>query len=243
VLVVNPLAPQAIRPALDEARTQKVPIVAQESKEGGPFLTNVTADVESAVSAATALIKAAGKGGKVAAVTAPPLAEILVRENTAFDKDAAADGLTVLDKQPNTMISPPGAKAIADAFKQKYGKDLTAIWTFNDTSATGIASSLGGDFTPQVYSINGQPEAIPFVKDGRITATWDLRQDKLGQALAYGALAGLCGKTIPSELVVPVVKIDKSNVDSYRALADRVGDPFDIQLEQKDGRSFIKVGS
>lgn len=241
VLVVNPLAPQAIRPALDEARAKNVPIVAQESKEGGPFLTNVTADVETAVSEATALMKAGG--GKVAAVTAPPLAEILVRENTAFDQDAAADGLTVVDRQPNTQISPQGAKQIADTYKQKYGADLSAIWTFNDTSAVGIASSLGGSFTPKLYSINGQPEAIPFVKDGRITATWDLRQDKIGQALAFGALAALCGKQIPTELVVPVTKIDQSNVGSYRPLADRTDDPFDVQLETRNGRSYVQVGS
>jgi len=243
VLVVNPLAPQAIRPALDEARAKRVPIVAQESMEGGPFLTNITVDVESAIKEATAQIKADGKGAKVGAVTGPPLAEILVRENTAFDKQAAANGLTVVEKQANMMISPQGAKAIADSYKQKYGKELTAIWTFNDTSATGIASSLGGDFAPELFSINGQPEAIPFVKDGRITATWDLRQDKIGQALAYGALAGLCGKTIPKELVIPVTKIDKSNVDTYRPLSARVGDPFDVQLEDKDGRSYLKVGS
>jgi len=241
VLVINPLAVQAIEPALSQVRDKDVPIVAQETRQGGPYATNVTADVETAVSEATAQIKAEGEGGKVAAVTGPPLAEILVRENTAFEENAKKDGLTVVESQANTQISPAGAKAVADGYKQKYGNDLTAIWTFNDTSAVGIASSFGPDFQPELYSINGQPEAIPFVKDGRITATWDLRQDKLGQALAYAALQALCNKELPKEIVVPVQKIDKSNVESYRPLSDRANDPFQVELEERDGRTFIKI--
>ena len=240
-LVVNPVDPNATKPALDRARAAKIPIIAQETTIGGPYFTNVSADVEAAATQGAELLgQTLGKGAKVAAVNGPAFAEVIVRENKAFAAAAKDAGLQLVETAVNQKITPQDAKAFADSWKQKYGADLKGVWTFNDTSAVGVASSTGGTFTPKIVSINGQPEAIPLVKDGRILATWDIQQDKLGQALAYASLAAICGKQVPAEIVIPVKKIDKSNVDSWRPLTDRVNDPFDVQFEKRGGRDYLK---
>lgn len=240
VLIANPIDPNATRPVFDRARSQDVPIIAQETTVGGPFFTNVTADVESAARQGAELLAAeVGPGGKVTALEGPALAEVLVRENKAFAAGAQEAGLDVVDTQVNQMITPEGARAIGDAWRQEFGADLKGIWTFNDTSAVGVASAFSGGEAPAIVSINGQPEAIPLVESGQILATFDLQQDRIGQALAYAALAALCDQEVPEEIVVPVTLIDASTVGSYRPLAERVKDPFEVVLEERDGRSYV----
>jgi len=240
VLIANPIDPNATRPVFDRARSQDIPVIAQETTVGGPFFTNVTADVEAAATQGAQLLsEAVGSGGQVAALEGPALAEVIVRENTAFAAAAQEAGLEVVDTKVNQMITPEGARAIGDAWRQQYGADLKGIWTFNDTSAVGVASAFSGGDAPTIVSINGQPEAIPLVESGQILATFDLQQDKIGQALAYAALAALCDQEVPEEIVVPVTLIDSSTVSSYRPLAERVEDPFEVVLEERDGRSYV----
>jgi ribose transport system substrate-binding protein len=241
VLIANPVDPNATKPAFDAARKAGIPVIAQETKIGGPFFSNVGADVEAAAAGGAEVLAEMAKGGKVAAVLGPPFAEVLVRENTAFKAKAKELGIDVVEEKVNQQITPQAAKGFADAWKQKYGADLKGVWTFNDVSAIGVASSIGGTFNPVIASINAQPDALPLVKAGKIAATFDIQQDKLAQALAYAALAAICGQDAPEEIVIPVKRVDKSNVDSHRPLSERVNDEFKVEFEERDGRTFMKT--
>ncbi len=238
VLIANPVDPNATLPAFDRARAQGIPVIAQDTTIGGPFFTNVTADVEAAAAQGAGLLKEAVGDGQVVAMTGPAFAEVLVREAEAFAAEAEAVGLDVVDTQVNQQITPQGAQAIASAWRDRYGAELAGIWTFNDTSALGAASAFPGE-KPVIVSINGQPEVIPLVESGDVLATFDLQQDKLGQALAYSALAAICGDEVPEEIVVPAELIDQSTVGDYRPLEERVDDPFEVTFEERDGRTYV----
>ncbi len=239
VLIANPIDANATVSAFDAAREAGIPIVAQETTIGGPFLTNITADVESAATTGAALLAEAVGDGSVGAINGPDFVQVIRRENEAFAAGAAESGLTVADTQVNQAITPDAARAIADGWKQQFGADLAGIWTFNDTSAVGAASAVDDTFKPVIVSINGQPEAIPLVESGAILATFDLQQDKLGQALAFAALAGICESEVPEEIVIPVKEINADNVGEWRPLTDRISDPFDVRFEEIDGRTFL----
>jgi ribose transport system substrate-binding protein len=239
VLVVNPVDPNAVIPALEEARAAGIPIVAQETTTGGPFFTNVTADVEFAAAEGARILKEQVGDGQVGAIAGPTFAEVIVRENEAFAASAAEAGLTVADTQTNQQITPDAARQIADAWKQQFGADLAGIWTFNDTSAVGAASAVDDTFAPVIVSINGQPDAIPLVEQGVIHATFDLQQDKLGQALAFAALAAICEQEVPEEIVIPVKEINADNVAEWVPLTERVDDPFAVEFEERDGRTYL----
>ncbi len=242
VLVINPVDPNAVQGVLGDVRAKNIPIVVQDTKVGGPYFTNVTADVESAAAAGAALLKATVGDGKVAVIAGPPFAEVLVRESEAFKAAAAEVGLNVVDTQTNMTISPDAARGFAEAWKQQYGSDLAGIWTFNDTSAVGVAAALGGDFTPALVSINGQPEAIPLVKAGTILATYDLQQDMLGRALAFAAIAALCNVTVPADIWVESKLIDSTNVDSWVNPADRGKKDIKVKLEERNGQTYLVEG-
>lgn len=242
VLLINPVDPNAVQGVLADVRAKNIPIVVQDTKVGGPYLTNVTADVESAAAAGAALLKKQVGDGKVAVIDGPPFAEVLVRESAAFKDAAAKVGLNVVDTQTNTAITPDAARGFAEAWKQKYGKDLAGIWTFNDTSAVGVAAALGGDFKPALVSINGQPEAIPLVKAGTMLATYDLQQDMLGRALAFAAIAALCKQSVPADIWVESKLIDSTNVGGWVNPADRGKKDVTVRLDQRNGKTYLVQG-
>lgn len=239
VLLINPVAPEAVQGVLGDVQAAGIPVVVQDTSFGGPYYTNVTADVESAARAGAQRMKELVGDGQVAVINGPPFAEVLVREADAFAAAADEVGLDIVDTQTNQDITPDGASAIAEAWKQQYGADLAGIWTFNDTSATGVASAFDADFQPALVSINGQPEAIPLIADGTLDATWDLQQDMLGRALAYAAIAAICGEELPTDIWVQSKLIDADNVADWVSPADRGQESIDVGLQEIDGRTFL----
>ncbi len=241
VLVANPIDPNATKAGFDKARAAGIPVIAQETTVGGPFFTNVGADVEAAAAGGAQDLKAAVGDGKVGAIIGPPIAEVLTRQANAFAAKAKEIGLNVVDTQTNARITPQAAKGFADAWKQKLGAGLKGVWTFNDVSAIGVASSTGGDFTPAIVSINAQPDAIPLVQSGKLLATYDIQQDKLGQMLAYASLQSICGGKVPESIWIPVVKYDKGNVGQWKPLSERGNEPLtSVAFEERDGKNYLK---
>ena len=242
VLLINPVDPNAVQGVLADVRTANIPIVVQDTKAGGPYFTNVTADVEAAAAAGAKLLKETVGDGNVTAVIGPPFAEVIVRETDTFAATAAEVGLNVVETQTNGDISPDTARGLTQAWKQQYGADLAGIWTFNDTSAVGVAAAFDAGFKPVLVSINGQPEAIPLVKDGTILATFDLQTEMLGRALAYAAIAAICGETVPEDIWVESKLIDASNVDQWVNPAERGKKDVSVVLEERDGKTYLVEG-
>ncbi|MFI0406714.1 sugar ABC transporter substrate-binding protein [Actinomadura sp. 3N508] len=240
-LIANPVDPNATQGVFAQVRQKKIPIIVLDTKVGGPYFTTIHDDVDFAGADGAKELKRIVGDGKVAAMFGPSFAELLNWEKAAFEAGAKESGLNVVERQVNQKITPADAKAIAESWRQKYGADLKGIWTFNDTSAIGAASALGGGFAPAIVSINGQPDAIPLVKAGKISATYGVPYDKTGQALAYAALRAICGAKVPQEIWIPTVKLDKTNVDTWQPIAQRVNNPFSIAFEQREGKTYAKL--
>ncbi len=242
VLIVNPVDPQATEGVLSQVRAHNIPIVALDTKIGGPYFTTVHDDMEYAGSQGAIQLKKLVGNGDVAEMAGPPFAEILNWEKESFEAEAKQIGLHVVDVKVNQQITPQAATQIADGWKAKYGSALKGIWTFNDTSAEGVVATLGGGFNPQIVSINGQPEALPLVKAGKINTTFGVAYDKTGQALAYAALRALCKQSVPSTIYIPTVKLDQATVGSWEPVAQRVDNPFNVSFQTVDGKTYIKLG-
>ena len=105
-----------------------------------------------------------------------------------------------------------------------------------------MIATLGGGFNPQIVSINGQPEALPLVKAGKINTTFGVPYDKTGQALAYAALRALCHQSVPATIYIPTVKLNQSTVGSWEPVAQRVNNPFTVSFQTVSGKTYIKLG-
>jgi len=239
VLIINPVDPTVTDNVLQEVIDGGTPVVVQDTpNDDGRYFTAVNADVESAAVAGAAALKELVGDGEVAVIIGPPFATVLIREAEAFAAAAADVGLNIVDTQTSGNPGDPGAaQTIAEAWKQQH-PNLAGIWTFNDTSAVGVAATFDDSWAPALVSINGQPEAIPLVEAGRIAATFDLQTNVLARALAYSAASAICGVKLPTNVYVESVLIDSDNVADWVNPADR---PIDSDLEQQeiDGRTFI----
>jgi len=241
-LIVNPVDPNAVQGALADVKAAGIPVIAEDTEVGGPYYTSVQSDSGVAGAEGAALMKSEVSDGDVAQMNGPPFAEILERSRIGFEAGADEEGLNIVDTQVNAQITPDAAKALAEQWKQRYGADLKGIWTFNDVSATGVASTFDDGYKPVLISINGQPDIIPLIKAGTVTATFDLQTDVAGRTLAYAAINAICGVELPEQIWVGAKLIDASNVDSWVPPAERAKDGGTITLEERDGKTYV-VGS
>jgi len=239
VLIINPVDPTVTDNVLQEVIDGGTPVVVQDTpNDDGRYFTAVNADVESAAVAGAAVLKELVGDGEVAVLIGPPFATVLIRQAEAFAAAAEEVGLNIVETQTSGNPGDPGAaQTIAEAWKQQH-PNLAGIWTFNDTSAVGVAATFDDSWAPALVSINGQPEAIPLVEAGRIAATYDLQTNLLARALAYSAAAAICEVKLPSNVYVESVLIDKDNVADWINPADREIES-DLELQEIDGRTFI----
>lgn len=240
VLIANPVDPHATEAVFGQVRARGIPIVALDTKIGGPYFTTVHDDMEYAGAEGAKALKALVGNGGVGEIAGPPFAEVLTWERQAFEAEAKQIGLHIIAIGVNQQLSPPGGAQIAAAWKVKYGSAMKGMWTTSDSTAIGVVSTLGGGFSPHIVSINGQPEALPLVKSGKINTTFGVPYDKTGQALAWAALRALCKKSAPQEIFIPTIKLTAANVGSWEPISQRLNNPFELSFEQRNGQTYVK---
>ncbi len=237
-LIINPVDPTVTAAAVQEVVDAGIPVVVQDTDNDGTYFTSVNADVISAAEEGAALLKELVGDGSVGVIIGPPFATVLLRQAETFAAAAEEVGLNVIDTQTSgNPGDPSAAQSIAEAWKQQ-APDLAGVWTFNDTSAVGVAATFDDDFAPALVSINGQPEAIPLIEGGRIDATFDLQQDMIARSLAYAAATAICGGELPADVWVQSKLIDADNVGDWVTPVER-GVESEIGLEEIDGKTFI----
>lgn len=241
-LIIWPIDPQGIQPALDDARAADIPIIVQDTPDAGEVTSNFQVNNEQAAEQAAALVgETVGEGSDVAIIQGLPIVGVLAARNEGFAAGAAAAGLNVVAEQVNEKDNADGARPIVDAWKSQFGATLKGILAYNDPSALGAASAVGGDFTPVVVGMNGDSDGVAAVKDGRLLATWDFRPVELGNGLAWAAHEVLTGSTIPATVNVEMTKIDKATADSWRPIEDRLTAPMTVSIEDRAGEAYLSV--
>ena len=239
LLIVNPIDATATQPALDRAREAGIQVLSQETEQAGPYETILkTTNFEAAQEMTSYLSEEVGDGG-VLAIAGPPIAEVVIARNEGFDQGAADAGLNVLDTQVNEDITPETARAVTGTMQQQFGDQVEAIWAFNDTSALGAASAFTDGFSPVLIGMNGSQEAIDAINEGVMTATWDLQIVKYAKAMAWAADQALQGESLPEVINVEMQRIDESNIDEWQPPEELIGQDFEIELEERDGGTFL----
>jgi ABC-type sugar transport system substrate-binding protein len=241
-IIIWPLDPNGIQAALDKARQANIPIIVQDTPDAGDVTSNFQVNnFESAKEAAALVAQTVGEGSEVGIIEGLPVVGVLIARNEGFAVGAQESGLKIVGQQVNDKDSADGARPIADAWKAKYGATLKGILAYNDPSALGAASAIGGDFTPVVVGINGDAEGVAAVKDGRLLATFDFMPVELGNGLAWGAHQILTGNTLPAQVNFEMTLIDSSNAGAWTSSADRLLSPMKVGIEERDGKSYLVV--
>ncbi|MBA3382202.1 MAG: sugar ABC transporter substrate-binding protein [Actinobacteria bacterium] len=240
-LIVAPVDPNAVQPALQRAREKGVKIVVTDVFVGGPYATNIaTSPYDAGYQGAQRLAKLVGNG-RVAAIEGPSFAgPVLTERNRGFGNGAGATKLDVVSSQTNFKITPDGARDIVEAWRLKYGSSLKGIWAFNDLSALGAASALSGDFQPKVVGLNGEPAAIDAIKAGKMAATFDLQPAVIAHSLAWAADSARCNKTMAKTIFVGVKLYTAANAKSWVPWAQLPQQPFKMATKTVNGKVFVQ---
>lgn len=149
---------------------------------------------------------------------------------TCFTAAAKKYGLDVEAQQNNTNDTQSSAQPIIQSLLTKYPQ-TQAIWNYNDDTALGASAALTqvgkkvytgkGSAKGSVidFGINGDPDAITAIKQGRETGTWDTNNTATGLA-AIKALSYYLGKTKvknpPKSLTVTSLMFTKANIGTYK---------------------------
>jgi ABC-type sugar transport system substrate-binding protein len=219
VLAIWPLDPKGIRPTLDRARAAGIKVLTMWT----PVAIGQAADYQYAeapaalkvAALAAAKIKADGKTCKVGIIQGLPVVPILKARNVALEAGAKAAGCQILEKQVNDKDSADGALPIVQAWKTKWGSEMTAVLAYNDPSALGAVAAKGGDFNPVVTGMNADPAALQAITKGDMLATTTIPNPEMGNAMAYGGAQLLSGKAVPKFLFGKCDVITKANAAKY----------------------------
>ena len=244
VLIVAPVNPQAVQPALNAARAKGVKIVATDIFVGGPYATNVaTSPRDSGYEAARYLKQAVGSGA-VAAILAPTFAgEVIAARNRGFLAGAKDFGLNLVAQDTATAFSPDEGAKILGTYRVKYGSSLKGVWIFNDVLALAAPALTGGGFDPAILGVNGIPAFIGMIQGGKAAATWNLHPEAIAHTLAWASHRAICGLKMPKNIFVPVTKVDRSNVSKWVAWEKLPTLPFTVKLTTKQRKTTVGLGS
>lgn len=229
------LDPAAMEPAFERAAAAGIPVVGFNSE--APSVNTVIKQsvfwtCESTEDAA-AFIAGIKPNGKVLVMGGAPV-PVLNFVVECFEKAAEAAGLTVLDRQDNVKDAPGPAQPIAADLLTRH-PDVDAFWTLGDTTAAGVYAALQAaglgvmtkdqDGVLLVANCCGGTPSADAISAGRLSAVYDTQSVEAGAA-AIGALKTVLvdGKSpadMPKEILIPTVRYDFDNIDTYVPYPDR----------------------
>lgn len=242
VIIVWPVDPQGLQPAIQEADDAGIPVIVQDTADGGPYVTNFKgSDADAAADAAALIATTVGEGAGVGHIEGLPVVGVLAARNEGFVVGAKEHGLEIVVNQVNEQDSADGARPIVDAWKTSVGDELDAIFAYNDPSALGAASAVDGGFAPVVIGMNGSAEGVDGVRDGRLLATVDFHPVEQGIGLGWAAFEALEGRTLPDTILTTSTLITQDNVDEWTPIADALALDYDVAVVEQDGASVLQV--
>lgn len=194
-----------------------IPVVSFVNRLQGTFVTHVGSDDHAVgYNGAKALFEGMDRKGKVLAIEGNPAAPTS-RNRVAGMKDAAAEfpGIEVLDIVTG-MYQKPAAHEVTVAALKAY-PEIDGIWAANDVMVYGAFDALNeAGRSAKLVGANGLDGAIRMIEDGTMLATVEFSAFKIACTAARAGLMHLKGETVPADITVPSVLIDKTNLAPWK---------------------------
>ena len=218
LLVINPVDFQQIRPALEEARDEGVPVVIVDSQVSDPALVACTIASDNygaGVLCAEHLIRTRDSA-RIALLEHPTAQSALDRIQGFCDTIADYPQYQIAGRASSDgqlELAMPALDSLLDA-----DPDIDVVMALNDPTALGAMAALEErqllDRT-LVYGVDGAPEAKNMIFEGVMTATVAQSPIQIGQTTAQVIYQILSGEDYESEIIVPVELITAENVGQF----------------------------
>lgn len=227
-IIVFPLAPGTLNPALNQARAAGIKVLGfnaiVQKPAAGASIAPYDADFDQGEDYQGAQLLAKyvsdqlhGKGNVLGigiGVPVPSIHFMVQNFQTYFKQDApSASWVSTVDNATDDIAG--GEKVAADA-ATRFHNNIQGVMAYNDDSAIGAAVALknAGVKNPIIVGQNGDPQGVNALKTGQMSAMIDITPWR--QALIAATMMNdlLTGKKVPNWVANPVILYTKSNVGS-----------------------------
>lgn len=221
-IIVFPLSQDSLTPALNRAKQGGIKVLGfnaildQNQANIAPYDANF--DQGETFSGAQLVAdyvnnKLGGKGKVLGVGIGVPVPSLQLMVHN-FKSGVTKSGANWIDTVSNpTDDIAGGQKAVADALTKHKG-DVQAVMAYNDDSAIGasLAFKNAGISNPIITGMNGDPQGVEAIKDGRMSAMVDIvpwREALVGEAIVKRMLNG---QTVPKWTGTPVELYTRDNI-------------------------------
>ena len=222
-IVITPVNPGAIGPAVQKARDAKIPVVCADIGKTGPvnalLISNNYKGGEMAMQFIDKTLKAKGiKGKKVGVGPVQPQWTYARQRGEGFKDMAKKLGYTVASE----LVPPtPDAQGGYDAMQQMMSAvpDVTAVFFCSGREAVGAANAIKAADKPIiVVGYNGDPEEIQAMRDGIMAADIAQQPYNIGYASVQLLKRIWAGEKFEDAVVpVDVALLTPDTIDKFQA--------------------------
>lgn len=218
-LIVLATDNSGVVPAIEEAKSKGIPIITADavvkSDKVDTFIG--TENYEAGKQIGEYLkkkIEADGKPVKIAVVTS--IKSFVQQERLRGFKEAlnGVQGVTILNEQPG--YDREESMATVENILQA-NPDVNYIFATAENSVLGALAALESAKNDKVKIVGFDvtDEAAEGIRNGHILAMIQQQPEKIGEVALQAALDAIHGKQLEKKISVPVILIDKSNVDEH----------------------------
>jgi ribose transport system substrate-binding protein len=182
------------------------------------------------------LFKSMNGKGKIIHIDGVPAAITAQNRKKGFERAVKeTPGIEVLASQPGNYRRLPAVQ-VFENLMQRFPV-IDAIVCANDDMAVGIAEALiaaGRGGQARVVGIDGIPDATAAIAAGKMFATADFSGHDQAYLAVTAAVRHLRKQPVPKDVSLPVVIIDKSNVQTFmRTPEERAVPSWDKSISGK----------
>jgi len=215
-ILIVPIDPDGIVPAIEAANEAGIPVVTMDiSASGGEQSTVVRSDnVAGGRLAAQELIELVGGSGKVAELEGTPGVETTNLRHEGFSDEVRASGnVEVVARQTANFDRTQGLN-VTENILQAH-PDLEGIFAHNDEMALGAVRALGSRAGREVFVIgyDAVPDGLEAIRAGTLAGTIAQDPVRLGREAVEQGLAAAAGRPVKKEVFLPVQLVTEDNVE------------------------------
>lgn len=217
-IFVNPADWKGIRPGLEAAQKAGIPIINVDAPVFDEELVvsivasdNYNAGVLCAKDMMSKMDKA-----KIVVLEHPTAKSAIDRTDGFLDTIKGDDNYEVVAKQSSEGQLEEAMPVMENIIQAN--PEINVVMSLNDPTAMGALAALQAANRAEgvlIYGVDGAPDAKQMIKEGKMTGTAAQSPIGIGRTAAELAYRILDGETVEKFVSVPVIYIDKNNVDEY----------------------------
>ncbi len=217
--VFVPVDYKALVPSIEKVNRAGIPIVIFSNRMTGVDVVSYVGSDDETIGYELGryLFEALGGKGKVIHIDGVPAAITAQNRKKGFDRALKeSPGIELLASQPGNYRRLPAVQVMENLMQRFPAID--GVFCANDDMAVGVVEALeaaGRGGKTRVVGIDAIPDGAAAIAKGRLLASADYSGHDQGFLAVTAAVKHLRGERVPKEIALPVVIVDKTNVQAW----------------------------